>query len=317
MKYKDVNNELFYSENDYYQEYRFIKTPAILISSKLYQNLSLGAKMLYSILADRQSLSLKNKDKYTDENGKIFLIYTIESLKDVLCLSKNTVIKYKKELIEFELLFERRMGQGLANRIYILKPKYQELAKNTRSPRIELLETQNLDFKKSEICTSRSAKNEPLEVQNLDPNYTNINHTDSIYTNSINQSEEIDVDVIEYKKYKDLIYKNLNYEILEISLSKTEMEYLNQIIEVMLDVILSKDEKIRVSGNYISKELVKMRFLLLTYSHIEYVLSSIRKNSKKAKNIRSYLITCLYNSYSTELVQIDNEISDDFSDNFL
>lgn len=317
MKYKDVNNELFYSENDYYQEYRFIKTPAILISSKLYQNLSLGAKMLYSILADRQSLSLKNKDKYTDENGKIFLIYTIESLKDVLCLSKNTVIKYKKELIEFELLFERRMGQGLANRIYILKPNYQELAKNTRSPRIELLETQNLDFKKSEICTSRSAKNEPLEVQNLDPNYTNINHTDSIYTNSINQSEEIDVDVIEYKKYKDLIYKNLNYEILELSLSKTEMEYLNQIIEVMLDVILSKDEKIRVSGNYISKELVKMRFLLLTYSHIEYVLSSIRKNSKKAKNIRSYLITCLYNSYSTELVQIDNEISDDFSDNFL
>ena len=99
MKYKDVNNELFYSENDYYQEYRFIKTPAILISSKLYQNLSLGAKMLYSILADRQSLSLKNKDKYTDENGKIFLIYTIESLKDVLCLSKNTVIKYKKELM--------------------------------------------------------------------------------------------------------------------------------------------------------------------------------------------------------------------------
>lgn len=317
MKYKDVNNELFYSENDYYQEYRFIKTPAILISSKLYQNLSLGAKMLYSILADRQSLSLKNKDKYTDENGKIFLIYTIESLKDVLCLSKNTVIKYKKELIEFELLFERRMGQGLANRIYILKPNYQELAKNTRSPRIELLETQNLDFKKSEICTSRSAKNEPLEVQNLDPNYTNINHTDSIYTNSINQSEEIDVDVIEYKKYKDLIYKNLNYEILELSLSKTEMEYLNQIIEVMLDVILSKDEKIRVSGNYISKELVKMRFLLLKYEHIEYVLSSIRKNSKKAKNIRSYLITCLYNSYSTELVQIDNEISDDFSDNFL
>lgn len=317
MKYKDVNNELFYSENDYYQEYRFIKTPAILISSKLYQNLSLGAKMLYSILAARQSLSLKNKDKYTDENGKIFLIYTIESLKDVLCLSKNTVIKYKKELIEFELLFERRMGQGLANRIYILKPKYQELAKNTRSPRIELLETQNLDFKKSEICTSRSAKNEPLEVQNLHPNYTNINHTDSIYTNSINQSEEIDSDVIEYKKYKDLIYKNLNYEILELSLSKTEMEYLNQIIEVMLDVILSKDEKIRVSGNYISKELVKMRFLLLTYSHIEYVLSSIRKNSKKAKNIRSYLITCLYNSYSTELVQIDNEISDDFSDNFL
>lgn len=247
MKYKDVNNELFYSENDYYQEYRFIKTPAILISSKLYQNLSLGAKMLYSILADRQSLSLKNKDKYTDENGKIFLIYTIDSLEEILHLSRKTVIKYKKELIEFELLFERRMGQGLANRIYILKPNYQELAKNTRSVKNPLQEVENIHFKECKNSTLRSGNNTLLEVENLHPNYTNINHTDSIYTNSINQSEEIDSDVIEYKKYKDLIYKNLNYEILELSLSKTEMEYLNQIIEVMLDVILSKDEKIRVS----------------------------------------------------------------------
>lgn len=312
MKYTDVNNELFYSETDYYQEYRFIKTPAILISSKLYQNLSLGAKMLYSILADRQSLSLKNKDKYTDENGKIFLIYTVNSLEEILHLSRKTVIKYKKELIEFELLFERRMGQGLANRIYILKPNYQELAKNTRSVKNPLQEVENIHFKKWKNSTLRSGNNTLLEVENLHPNYTNINHTDSIYTNSISQSEKIDSDVIDYKKYKDLIYRNLNYEILKLSLSKTEMEYLNQIIEVMLDVILSKDEKIRVSGNYISKELVKMRFLLLKYAHIEYVLSSIRKNSKKAKNIRSYLITCLYNSYSTELVQIDNEISDDF-----
>jgi len=66
MKYSEIENELFYSEEDYFQEYQFIKTPKILITSEFYKNLSLGAKMLYSILADRQSLSLKNKDKFTD-----------------------------------------------------------------------------------------------------------------------------------------------------------------------------------------------------------------------------------------------------------
>ena len=102
------------------------------------------------------------------------------------------------------------------------------------------------------------------------------------------------------------IIQNLTDDESEIKLINSN---LNQIIEIMLDVILSKEDKIKVSGRYISKEIVKSRFLLLRYEHVEYVLESIRKNSKKATNIRNYLITCLYNSYSTILVNIDNDIA--------
>lgn len=307
MKYSEIENELFYSEEDYFQEYQFIKTPKILITSEFYKNLSLGAKMLYSILSDRQSLSLKNKDKFTDENGKIFLIFSLENLEKILNLSRKTVIKYKKELIKYNLLFEHRTGLNLPNRLYILKPNYSEALKYLGSVKITLQEVENLHFKNSKNYTSRSEKNTLQEVENLHPNNTDYNKTDFSNNNSINQSDEIDL--IEYQKYKKIIQENLYYEEIKNNSPKSEVEYLNQIIEIMLDVILSKEDKIKVSGRYISKEIVKSRFLLLRYEHINYVLESIRKNSKKATNIRNYLITCLYNSYSTILVNIDNDIA--------
>ena len=148
MKYSEIENELFYSEEDYYQEYQFIKIPKILINSDFYKKLSLGTKMLYSILADRQSLSLKNKDKFTDENGKIFLIYSIENLEEILNLTDKTIIKFKKELINFNLLLDRRMGLGLPNRLYILKPNYQKILENTRIGKFPIQEVKKVHFKK-------------------------------------------------------------------------------------------------------------------------------------------------------------------------
>lgn len=307
MKYSEIENELFYSEEDYYQEYQFIKIPKILINSDFYKKLSLGAKMLYSILADRQSLSLKNKDKFTDENGKIFLIYSIENLEEILNLTDKTIIKFKKELINFNLLLDRRMGLGLPNRLYILKPNYQKILENTRIGEIPIQESENFRFKNSKISDSGIGESSFQESENFRSNKTDYNKTDFSNNNSINQSDEIDL--IEYQKYKKIIQENLYYEEIKNNSPKSEVEYLNQIIEIMLDVILSKEDKIKVSGRYISKEIVKSRFLLLRYEHINYVLESIRKNSKKATNIRNYLITCLYNSYSTILVNIDNDIA--------
>lgn len=295
--------DFMYTQETYYQEYQFIKTPNILIVGKLYEELSLGAKMLYSILADRQSLSLKNKDKYTDEDGKIFLIYTVNALEDILHLSKKTIIKYKKELIDFGLLYERRMGLGFANRLYVLRPNYQEMAKNTRSVKSTLQEVKKLHFKRCKKYTSRGVKSTLQEVENLHPNQTNNNQT------NINQSIIDEDRLIEsYKKYKNIILKNINYALLKNSLDKSYLKELDEIIELMVDVIISDDD-VFVNKQKLPKKLVIDRFLKLKFEHIEYVLKSITNYSKKAKNIRSYLITCLYNSYSTVNVEIYNEIS--------
>lgn len=125
---------------------RFYQTPKSLFNNPVYKGLSLGAKLMYSILRDRLDVSVKNNWK--DENGYIYLKFSGEELLDLLEISKNTVTKYKKELVKYKLIIDKRIGQGKANIIYVLKPeikKYQN-PKNweSRIPKTTLLESQKL-----------------------------------------------------------------------------------------------------------------------------------------------------------------------------
>lgn len=67
----------------------------------------------------------------------------------------------------------------------------------------------------------------------------------------------------------------------------------------MLDVICSEKEYIRVNGENVSQEIVKSRFLKLTNSHIDYLLMTLKDNTTDVRNVRSYLITALYNATTT------------------
>ncbi|MCH5204835.1 MAG: hypothetical protein J1F03_08790 [Oscillospiraceae bacterium] len=67
----------------------------------------------------------------------------------------------------------------------------------------------------------------------------------------------------------------------------------------MLDVICSTKPTVRVNGEELPKELVKSKFLKFDEGHIDYVLFSLKNNSTDVRNIRSYLITALYNAPNT------------------
>ena len=67
----------------------------------------------------------------------------------------------------------------------------------------------------------------------------------------------------------------------------------------MTDVVCSSSPTIRVNGEFVSQEVVKSRFLKLTEEEIDYVLYALKHNSSRIGNMRSYLITALYNSKST------------------
>ena len=45
--------------------------------------------------------------------------------------------------------------------------------------------------------------------------------------------------------------------------------------------------------------MVKERVLKLDYTHIEYVFDCLKKNGNRVRNIKSYMLTMLYNSYTT------------------
>jgi len=102
---------------------------------------------MYSILRDRLDISIKNNWK--DEKGYIYLIFGIEELAGLLEIDRKAVMRYKKSLVDFRLIIDKRLGQGRSNRIYVLKPElwYSQKSQNgtSRSPKIVLPEVHNRD----------------------------------------------------------------------------------------------------------------------------------------------------------------------------
>ena len=61
----------------------------------------------------------------------------------------------------------------------------------------------------------------------------------------------------------------------------------------------SKNGEITIAGDVYPKNLVKSKFLKLNYSHVEYVINCLGKNTTKVRNIKSYLLASLFNAGST------------------
>ena len=59
-------------------QYSFIKVPKLLVHDKAFIGLSVDAKMLYGLLLDRMSLSMKNG--WLDEENRVYIIYQIKDI---------------------------------------------------------------------------------------------------------------------------------------------------------------------------------------------------------------------------------------------
>ena len=88
-----------------------------------YTSLSSDAKLAYGALYNRCKLSISSFQKgnrdYVDENGAVFLIFTVSDLMLLLDKGKMKVTKIKKELQEHALLREVRQGLNKPNRLYL------------------------------------------------------------------------------------------------------------------------------------------------------------------------------------------------------
>lgn len=89
----------------------------------------------------------------------------------------------------------------------------------------------------------------------------------------------------------EFFYRNIKYK-----------DKIQEILILILDIVTSDSKVIKISGGTLPTEIVKNRFLQLNDSHIEYVLDSIDNCTSEIRNMRSYLLTALYNSFSS----IDN-----------
>jgi hypothetical protein len=134
-EYNSIPSDRFYTEKEEVT-LRFYQTPKALFKNPKYKGLSLGPKLMYSVLRDRLDLSIKNN--WQDENGFIYLVFSIEELATLLEINKETVTNYKRKLVKYRLIIDRRLGQGKSNMIYVLKPEIKEFL-NTENPTLMIL----------------------------------------------------------------------------------------------------------------------------------------------------------------------------------
>lgn len=206
---------------DYYygieaEQFSFYRVPRLLIKDVRFKGLSSDAKLLYGMMLDRMSLSMKNG--WLDDENRAYIIYTIDAIMEDLGCAKATCVKIMKELDTengIGLIEKKRRGLGKPDIIYVKNfstiednqpektsdnaDKSTEVQKmnlkksnnyTSGSSEIELQEVQNLEHQKFKTPTSRGSESELAEVQKSAPNYTNYNQTDMSYTNPIYQSEQ-------------------------------------------------------------------------------------------------------------------------------
>lgn len=325
---------------DYYygieaEQFSFYRVPRLLIKDERFKGLSSDAKLLYGLMLDRMSLSMKNG--WLDDENRAYIIYTVDAIMEDLGCSKPTCTKIMRELDSengIGLIEKKRRGLGKPDIIYVKNfssvPNEKE-EKEPSNPDVST-EVKNFNFKKQKNLTSGSKESElqgvkesdlkrernltseskeivPQEVNDFSPNYNNTNHNnlsynDMNYINPINHSgsegkqEKTDM-MDDVNAYIELIKDNIEYEHHMKYDDWQNKALYEELFAVICEVVCVKRTTIRIAGEDYPYEPVKSKFLKLNSGHLEYVIGCMHDTNTKITNIKAYMVTALYNAPST------------------
>ena len=112
------------------EQYAFYRIPKVLISDPRFRNVSTDAKLLYGLMLDRLSLSVKNG--WLDNHGRVYIFFVLDEIQELLqcghekavkLLGKEKKEKKKSQVDEaVELVFqdmENRMKTVMGTKVNI------------------------------------------------------------------------------------------------------------------------------------------------------------------------------------------------------
>ena len=303
--------EYFYGNET--EQFSFYRIPKMLFKENLFKDVSAEAKVLYGLMLDRTGLSAKNR--WLDEENRVYIIYTVAEIMDDLNCGNQKAAKLLSELDTVNgigLIERKRQGLGKPNIIYVknfysasqLQNNENHISRDVKITHQEMLES---NFKK---CDNQESENVKIKNQDFPNSHSNDNN---INNNKINNTDFSETPILSYqdedeqkpdaigwirerKTYEQLIKDNIEYDIL---LERYRIEWLDEIVEIMVDVVCSKEPYIRINKQEYPHEVVKSRFLKIDSSHIEYIESALKDNTSNVRNIRAFLITTIYRSFET------------------
>ncbi|GJF58422.1 replication protein [Staphylococcus argenteus] len=156
-----------------FEKERFYKLYKFLFEDDYFKKLSDSSKIAYCMFRDRFELSKMNN--WIDESGNVYLIFTTKDLCNLLNCGTQKVTKIKKELENYNLLEQERMGLNKPNKIYILEPKIPVKCSSSK-------EFRKSKFQNSENQNSRVLKVKKQEFRKSKSNDTNLSDTEYIKT---------------------------------------------------------------------------------------------------------------------------------------
>lgn len=291
MEKKMTFNYFYGTEAD---QFSFYRIPKALFADSYFKDLSSDAKILYGLMLDRMSLSIKNQ--WFDDKNRAYIYFSIEDIMELLNCGRNKAIKSMRELDDetgIGLIEKRRQGFGKVNVIYV----------KTFMP--EKTDEKKFEEELKKFKKQTSVENEEsTEVYISNPNNTNLSDTEmndnkSNHIISVDEKRfDSDNHSEDYQAYENLVKETIDYESLEVT-HHDDMRQVDEIVNLIVETVMCKNDKILIASNWYPASLVKKKFLMLTYSHIEYVLHCMSGNTTKVKNIKKYLLAALFNAPST------------------
>lgn len=314
--------DYFYGEES--EAFSFFRIPRLLISDPSFKNLSTDAKLLYGLLLDRMALSAKNG--WYDDNGRVYIFYTVEEIRDDLNCGHEKAGRLLRELdSDYGIgLIERvKRGQGKPTIIYV-KQFFNEVDSHTRfrPPINGSQQVAKPEVKTSDFQRSRKPETRGQDIRKSNGSYINNNHTDQnktyqSYTDpSIRPSPvperdeelESETDETDRESIEAEIMEQIDFEALADTYGD---ELVENIVSIISDVLTEPEPVYRIRGIEIPKENVQRRFRKIDHSIVEYVLDKFLSTPKRKQNKYGYLISMLYNARSTMGLHYADEVRRD------
>lgn len=298
--------------------YDFYLIPKLLIDHEAFDEIDYGAKLLYSLMLNRASLSATNAIDFSDENGNLYIIYTVEQVMENMRCSTKTAVKMLKQLDDIGLIEKKRQGQGKPSIIYV-----KDFA--------------TVQFLNCNKYNSRIVKNTTLEVQNVQCSYNDFSYNDFSQSQSHCQRENmtdrtmtIDMktgkskEIFENEKelpetvtttksngleessfvnahqtqdefsiYLKIIQENIEYNHF-LHNRHDDINLVNELVNCILDVICTKGDTVKINGEEKNRNMVKSQYLKLDSMDINHVLDKYKEQRHKIKHLHNYIKTMLY-----------------------
>ena len=266
------------------EQFSFYRVPKVLFTREQFKQLSAEAKILYGIMLDKLDLSVKNK--WVDEKGRVYIIYTIEQIMADMNCADQKATKLLDELEKKCGLIERkRQGLGKPNLIFVKN----FITGVEGSMMAQIQNREKHDSGAVNITTADYPKSRGIN--------TNHNNTENSDINPIQSGFDED-GISERNEYERYFRESLSIDVL-LRENLGEEETILGILDLLVDVCCSKRSVIRIAGDDKPPAVVKSRFMKLNAEHIRYVLKCLSENTTRVRNIRQYLLTALYNAPAT------------------